>query len=67
MIHHLFARSSEFLGSTLPAGISTIGWKPYSGEDDVALFFDTPTFRLPVGPGTFAIFFPDDVHKARLV
>jgi biofilm protein TabA len=54
------------------AGTDNMGWKPaadcrqvrkpYSEEEDIVTFFDAPTSWISVGPGSFAIFFPDDAH-----
>lgn len=53
-------------------GVDTMGWRPtptcaeiampYSDEKDVMLFTDRPTAWVAVGPGEFAIFFPEDAH-----
>lgn len=53
-------------------GVDTMGWRPtptcagialpYSDEKDVMLFTDQPTAWTAVGPGEFAIFFPEDAH-----
>jgi len=53
-------------------GVDTMGWRPtpacagialpYSAEKDVILFTDQPTAWTAVGPGEFAIFFPEDAH-----
>lgn len=53
-------------------GVDTMGWRPtptcaeialpYSAEKDVMLFTDQPTAWTAVGPGEFAIFFPEDAH-----
>lgn len=53
-------------------GVDTMGWRPtstcaeialpYSAEKDVMLFTDQPTAWVAVGPGEFAIFFPEDAH-----
>jgi len=53
-------------------GVDTMGWRPtpacvgiampYSAEKDAMLFTDQPTAWTAVGPGEFAIFFPEDAH-----
>jgi biofilm protein TabA len=53
-------------------GVDTMGWRPtaacegiampYSAEKDVMLFTDQPTAWTAVGPGEFAIYFPEDAH-----
>jgi len=53
-------------------GVDTMGWRPtptctsiavpYNAEKDVMLFADQPTAWVAVGPGEFAIFFPEDAH-----
>ncbi|MCY2966053.1 MAG: YhcH/YjgK/YiaL family protein [Planctomycetota bacterium] len=53
-------------------GPDEIGWKPleacqsvytpYDGVKDFMLFADRPEIWVPVPAGTFAIFFPEDVH-----
>jgi biofilm protein TabA len=53
-------------------GVDTMGWRPtptcagiampYSAEKDVMLFTDQPTAWTAVGPGEFAIYFPQDAH-----
>ena len=53
-------------------GPDEIGWSPlascqtidtpYDDAKDFWLFADKPTLWFPVPPGTFAIFFPEDVH-----
>lgn len=53
-------------------GVDTMGWRPtptcagiampYSNEKDAMLFTDQPTAWVAVGPGEFAIFFPEDAH-----
>jgi YhcH/YjgK/YiaL family protein len=54
------------------AGAEEIGWKPaaecslpegpFSVEKDIAFYADRPESWFAVGPGTFALFFPDDAH-----
>jgi biofilm protein TabA len=54
------------------SGIDNMGWKPLkncikpvSGFDrdaDIGFFYDEPDVFLPVGPGFFTIFFPEDSH-----
>lgn len=53
-------------------GVDTMGWRstptcvevtlPYTVDKDVMLFTDQPTAWTAVGPGEFAIFFPEDAH-----
>lgn len=55
-------------------GHETIGWAPlaavadtamppgYDPQDDIILFSRPATLWLPVLPGQFAIFFPEDAH-----
>ena len=53
-------------------GKETIGWKaledlqnevkPYSKEDECALYSDTPTTYITLFPGQFAIVYPEDPH-----
>ncbi|MBU1001406.1 MAG: YhcH/YjgK/YiaL family protein [Proteobacteria bacterium] len=54
------------------AGHDNIGWKPvsqcsqpdgqYIEERDVRFYLDEPEIWLPLTPGRFAIFFPEDAH-----
>jgi biofilm protein TabA len=54
------------------AGTDEMGWKPvcqcgqpsgpYDPDGDIRFFDDPPTAWFPVGPGMFAIFFPEDGH-----
>lgn len=54
------------------AGTDEMGWKPkascrqptgeYDQEEDIQFFADEPDAWLPVGPGIFVIFFPEDAH-----
>ena len=54
------------------AGTDEMGWKSraqcekpdgeYDAEKDVEFFTDRPDAWASVGPGAFAIFFPDDAH-----
>ena len=54
------------------AGTDEMGWKPkssckqpsqeYDQETDIQFFTDDPDVWLPVKPGMFAIFFPEDAH-----
>lgn len=56
----------------LLTGKETIGWKsietlekeikPYSKEEECALFDDTPTTYVDLVPGEFVIVFPEDPH-----
>jgi biofilm protein TabA len=52
-------------------GAEEIGWAPldscqqravFDTEKDIGFFDDAPRVWLPVPPGTFAIFFPEDAH-----
>ena len=53
-------------------GSFNVGWRPlaecrqvstaYDIEKDAMLFNDPPEFRIALGEGTFAIFFPEDAH-----
>ena len=53
-------------------GEDCIGWSPisdcrrvsspYDAERDLELFFERPATWLAVGPGTFAVFYPEDAH-----
>jgi biofilm protein TabA len=51
-------------------GPEEIGWLPlaacvptaFDAEKDIGFFDDRPRVWLPVPPGTFAIFFPEDAH-----
>ncbi len=53
-------------------GTDEMGWKNvhqcrksdggYSDEKDVEFFLDSPDAWVPVTPGCFAIFFPEDAH-----
>jgi YhcH/YjgK/YiaL family protein len=57
-------------------GTDEMGWKPkssckqptaeYDPEADVQLFADEPDVWIPTGPGTFAIFFPEDAHMPMI-
>lgn len=54
------------------AGTDEMGWKPksscqqpsgaYDHAEDIQFFADAPDAWLPVGPGIFVIFFPEDAH-----
>ena len=54
------------------SGTDNMGWKnrslckmphvPYDAEKDAELFSDPPDAWISVGPGAFAMFFPDDAH-----
>ena len=56
----------------LISGCDSMGWKscklsknsegPYNHKTDAELFSDTPSVWLTLGPGDFAIFFPEDAH-----
>lgn len=58
------------------AGTDEMGWKPrssckqptaeFDSETDVQLFADEPDVWIPTGPGTFAIFFPEDAHMPMI-
>jgi YhcH/YjgK/YiaL family protein len=53
-------------------GVDQMGWKgladcrqaagPYDAAKDVELFLDAADAWIDVGPGAFAIFYPDDAH-----
>src|ERR1700722_10755458 len=53
-------------------GRELIGWQPladchtvetpYNADRDVGFFADRPKVWLPLAPGAFMIFFPDDAH-----
>jgi biofilm protein TabA len=53
-------------------GQEEIGWKPISecsrvdvpfiAEKDIGFFADEPEIWLPMPPGTFVIFYPEDAH-----
>lgn len=55
------------------SGLDEMGWKPardcvepserYDTRTDVAFFTDAPDMSIPVKPGMFAIFFPEDAHQ----
>jgi biofilm protein TabA len=54
------------------SGIDNMGWKPlkrcikpvscFDRDEDIGFFYDAPDVFLPVGPGFFTIFFPEDGH-----
>jgi biofilm protein TabA len=54
------------------AGTDEMGWRPkthcrqpvgeYDPDGDIGFFADPPVAWLPVGPGMFAVFFPEDAH-----
>jgi len=54
------------------AGTDEMGWQsrslcrlpagPYDRDGDIRFFADPPVVWLPVTPGMFAIFFPEDAH-----
>ncbi len=54
------------------SGLDEMGWKPrcscvepvsdHDADKDVRLFRDQPDSWIAVGPGAFAIFFPEDAH-----
>jgi biofilm protein TabA len=54
------------------SGTDNMGWKPlkrcikpvsrFDRDDDIGFFYDEPDVFLPVGPGFFTIFFPEDSH-----
>ncbi len=56
-------------------GINEFGWKPvrecvtvtrpFDENDDYGFFGEEPDVWIPVRPGQFAIFFPDDGHTPR--
>jgi YhcH/YjgK/YiaL family protein len=53
-------------------GLDGMGWRPkdlcrqpagpYDPEEDIGFYADPPAAWLPVGPGMFVIFFPEDAH-----
>ena len=53
-------------------GLDGMGWRPkylcrqpvgvYDPDEDIAFFADPPSAWLPVSPGMFAVFFPEDAH-----
>jgi YhcH/YjgK/YiaL family protein len=53
-------------------GLDTMGWRStpacqgvaaaYDAEKDIEFFTDQPSAWTAVGPGEFAIFFPEDAH-----
>ena len=53
-------------------GVEEMGWKPtaqcstiqspYDAAKDVEFYADQPDGWIPVNPGQFAIFFPEDAH-----
>lgn len=58
------------------SGSETIGWKPretchhlkgeYNPEKDVSFYGDQPDMYFQLGPGQFAILFPEDVHAPMI-
>jgi len=58
------------------AGTDDMGWKPrmlckqpageYDRQTDLQFFADEPDAWLSVGPGAFAIFFPEDAHMPMI-
>ncbi|HRE15474.1 MAG TPA: YhcH/YjgK/YiaL family protein [Rhodocyclaceae bacterium] len=58
------------------AGLDNMGWVPvcqcgqpdgdYIPERDVRFYLDEPAVWLPVRPGTFAIFLPEDAHMPSI-
>jgi YhcH/YjgK/YiaL family protein len=58
------------------SGTDEMGWKnkgictqrqsAYDAESDVEFFSDPPDAWIPVGPGAFAIFFPEDAHAPAI-
>ena len=54
------------------SGVDEMGWKtkstcrkpdtPYNAEKDFELFSDPADAWVAVGPGAFAVFFPEDAH-----
>ncbi len=54
------------------SGEDHIGWspladclaitEPYDANRDIIFFGDAPQFWLPLPPGRFAVFYPDDAH-----
>lgn len=58
------------------SGVDTMGWKPraacstpdgpYDPDRDIRFYQDAPDMFIPVLPGAFAIFFPEDAHMPLL-
>ena len=58
------------------SGQDSIGWKrvadctkvskAYDPDNDIKFFSDKPDVWLPVAPGTFVIFHPEDAHMPRI-
>lgn len=56
--------------------VEVIGWaatsnlknciKPYDPEKDIEFYGDTAQFHIPVYPGQYAIFFPEDAHAPNI-
>jgi biofilm protein TabA len=54
------------------SGTDNMGWKPlkncirpvsgFDRDEDIGFFYDEPDVLIPVGPGYFVIFFPEDGH-----
>ena len=54
------------------SGTDNMGWKPlkncirpvsdFDRDEDIGLFYDEPNVFIPVGPGYFVIFTPEDAH-----
>ncbi len=57
------------------AGINEFGWKPatecvtvtkpFDDVDDYGFFGEEPDVWIPVKPGQYAVFFPDDAHTPK--
>ena len=57
------------------SGLNEFGWKPAGGcvtvtkpfdeADDYGFFGDEPDMWIPVKPGQFAVFFPEDAHTPK--
>ncbi len=53
-------------------GLDGMGWRPkvlcrqpagpYDPDEDIRFYADPPAAWLPVSPGMFAVFFPEDAH-----
>lgn len=54
------------------AGHDTIGWRPkaqcstlagpFDTDNDIGFVKDQPEMWIPIPPGSFAVFFPEDAH-----
>lgn len=58
------------------SGTDEMGWKSitfckqpageYEKESDIQFFADEPDLWIPVGPGVFVLFFPEDAHMPMI-